>query len=26
MDGECSLDIPEAGGSFASECSYYFKA
>jgi hypothetical protein len=26
VDGECSLDIPEAGGSFASECSYYFKA
>jgi len=22
----CSLDIPEAGGSFASECSYYYKA
>jgi transcriptional regulator NrdR family protein len=22
----CSLDIPEAGGSFASECPYYYKA
>lgn len=22
----CLLDIPEAGGSFASDCAYYYKA
>ena len=22
----CSLDLPEAGGTFASECSYYYAA
>lgn len=26
VNDACSLDIPEAGGSFASECSYYYKA
>lgn len=26
VDGKCSLDIPEAGGTFATECSYFYKA